>query len=173
MHAYKRLEYLRLARSTVSFADANSSEPQPSERRRFITEQSDFIESAARTLWPNAKPRQIQHWTALNLQQRARAVSVEAEALYVHSYKHFSWYVHGGIQGTLEAPPEHIPRVCGMALCLSVISYAQMLTLIARAMQLTIHDEVLGKKVEFALGLPLTESPEDELALRRALGLQR
>jgi hypothetical protein len=79
--------------------------------------------------------------------------------------------VHGGIQGTLDAPPEHFPRICGMALSLSVVSYSRVLTTVARAMRITTHDQDFERKLELALGLPQTESEEDELRLRRDVGL--
>lgn len=171
MRVYKSLELLRAARSLVKYEDGLSSQPAPSERRKYVTEAGPRVEQEARELWPNQKTRDLKHWTGLNAAQRAREIGPEAEAMYIHSHQQFSWYVHGGIQGTLDVPVAHLPQVCGMALSLSVVCYSRLLTAVARAMRITTHDQDFERKLELAIGLPQTESIEDELQLRRNVGL--
>jgi hypothetical protein len=136
-----------------------------------VAEAGPLVEQQARTLWPGKKLSDLKHWSGLNAAQRARNLGSETETMYWSSYQQFSWYAHGGIQGTLDAPLEHFPRICGMALSLSVLSYSRVLTTVARAMRITTHDEDFERKLELALGLPQTESEEDELRLRRDVGL--
>ncbi len=171
MRVYKSLELLRAARSLVKHEDSNSSQQTPSERRRYVAETGPIIESQARALWPGKKLSDLKHWSGLDTSQRAKALGSETEALYVHSYQRFSWYVHAGVQGTLDATPEHFPQICGMALSLSVVSYSRLLTAVARAMRITTHDQDFEQKLEFAIGLPQIESAEDELRLRHKVGL--
>lgn len=171
MRVFKSLELLRAARSLVKYEDSHSGLKTPSERRRYVAETGPLVEQQARTLWPGKKLSDLKHWSGLNAAQRAKNLGFETETMYSSSYQQFSWYVHGGIQGTLDAPPEHFPRICGMALSLSVVSYSRVLTTVARAMRITTHDQDFERKLELALGLPQTESEEDELRLRRDVGL--
>jgi hypothetical protein len=171
MRVYKSLELLRAARSLVKHEDNLSTQRTPSERRRYVDQTGPRIEQEARALWPDKKLWALKHWSGLNMAQRAKALGSDAEAMYIHSHQQFSWYVHGGIQGTLDAPPDHFPRLCGMALSLAIVSYSRLLTAIARLMRITTHDQDFERKLELALGLPQTESAEDELQVRRNVGL--
>jgi hypothetical protein len=170
MRVYKSLELLRAARSLVKHEDSHSNQGTPSERRRYVTEMGPLVEREARALWPDKKLTDLRHWSGLAAAQRAKDLGPETEALYFSSYQQFSWYLHGGIQGTLDALPDHFPRVCGIALSLSVLSYSRLLTTVARAVRITTHDPDFGRKLELALGLPQVESAEDETQLRREVG---
>ncbi len=171
MRVYKSLELLRAALSLIKHEDDQPSRQTSSERHRYVTESGPLVERQAHTLWPGAKLAGLKHWTGLNVAERARNLGTETNALYVHSYQQFSWYTHSGIQGTLDVPPDHFPRVSGMALSLSVVSYSRLLGAVARAMQITTHDQSFDRKLELALGLPRTETEADELKLRREIGL--
>ena len=171
MRTYKRLELLRAARSLQRLEDTRSNDRGPSERSKYIAEIGPEIELQASELWPNRGIAGLKHWSGMNTAQRAKALGSDTHALYIHSYQQFSWYVHGGIQGTLDVPPDHFPRVCGMALSLAVVSYSRMLGIVGRALRLTTHDPDFDRKLELALGLPRSESAEDELNIRRHVGL--
>jgi hypothetical protein len=143
MRVYKSLELLRAARSMLKHEDNQSSRQAPSERRRYVAQSGSAIEQQARALWPGIKLSNLGHWTGLSVAQRARALGSETEAMYVYSYQQFSWYAHGGVQGTLDAMPDHFPRICGNALSLSVMSYSRLLAAVARVMRITTHDQTL------------------------------
>ena len=171
LRVYKSLELLRAARSLVRLEDEQSSHHPPSERRRYIAEAGPYVEAEARILWPGRKLSDIKHWSGMNAFERAQALGPETKAMYIHSHQQFSWYAHGGVQGTLDATVEHFPRLCGIALSSAVVCYSRILTAVARAVRITTHDEDFERKLELALGLPTTESAQEELQLRHNVGL--
>jgi hypothetical protein len=63
-----------------------------------------MFDSIRTTHWPDkhGKPTTPDHWTALNLPDRARKISIAELLRYRHVYAQFCWFVHAGGAGTLD-----------------------------------------------------------------------
>jgi hypothetical protein len=96
---FPEIEKFRAAEQMVNFSAAH-----PQSWRTDISAQQAFLTDSGRAQRvANAKAktrsgRLPEHWTEKNV--RARACSVDQEAMYVEAYPLLSWYVHAGATGT-------------------------------------------------------------------------
>jgi hypothetical protein len=113
----------------------------------------------------------VKHWTGLNLQQRVKLVGQPLEEIYELYNQMLSWYVHSGGSGVMGLPPETFPVICSLGYRVAALTFEEVIMQVAKEFKLTIIDDSIGKKLEYAKALPLTSSPEQELQLAKELGL--
>lgn len=105
-HEFTRLSRFRSARKMVDFYDAHTDlKDRTSESRRFLKtpDLETSIEAEAKRLWgtgTNKTGNRPQHWSGLDLAQRAKKCGLLYEEAHIRYVTWFNWYVHGGGSGT-------------------------------------------------------------------------
>lgn len=173
MRIFQDVEKLRACRSAVVFAQNN-----PVTLLRSVTLQQDYITknearitSLAASTWPTVKLSNLTHWSAKRLPARVKMLPADVLEQYDLFYRHLSWSVHSGLEGSYGVKPETFARMCGMAFNLAARNYEKVLTHAIHAIRLDKADPHIDNKMQFARYLPFTENAEDEARLRRDLGL--
>jgi hypothetical protein len=162
------VEKLRVARSMVNFAAANPDRKiDVSAQNEFITKRAAAIEGNRKTLWPQAK--KLNHWSAMNLPDRAKLLGDPFDELYYSHYARMSWYVHSGLTGIMNLPSDFFPMVHGSALSLSIACYSKILEAVIKEMKLNLADDKIYNTLKYATLLPFSKSPADELAFLHEL----
>lgn len=173
MRGFNDIEKLKTCRSVVAFENQNPLTMIPSSQLQqdYISNNEARIVALAQSLWPGKKLRDLSHWSGMTLSKRVGLLPLDMQELYACFYKQLSWAVHPGLQGSYGLKPETFAHFCGQGYILAARNYERILSTIIRTTQLDKHDPLIGSKMQLARYLPLTESEQDELALRRDLGL--
>lgn len=170
MRAYLDVEKLKACRSSVSFSKQQGTPPSTIQEA-YVQNNEIRIEALAAQLWPKQPLSRISHWTGENLPTRVKRLSVEMQGMYAYSYKQLSWTVHSGLQGSYGLSRETFPRLCSQAYQLANDVYEKTLLAMIQSLQLYRADSKIREKLRLARYLPFTDTPEQELAVRRDLGL--
>jgi hypothetical protein len=170
---FNRLERLRAARGILKYESAHTiSMPlNTSPYKSFVATQGQQIEHDGAMLWPNLKLRSLRHWTGLSLDERTKLVGQPLEEIYQLYNRMLSWYVHSGGSGVMGLPPETFPVICSLGYRVAALTFEEVIMQVAKEFKLTVADDSIGKKLEYAKALPLTATPEQELQLAKELGL--
>lgn len=101
------------------FTDNPAFDRQPSKatvHRAFIASDEQRIMQQTAQLWgQNAKP---EHWSGLNLVDRATKLDKDIEYLVMKDYDRRNFYVHTGLTGILNLNPENFEQLSMFALTL-------------------------------------------------------
>ena len=170
MRAYLDVEKLKACRSSVAFSKKQGTPPSTIQEA-YIQNNETRIEALAAQLWPNQQLSRLSHWTGENLPTRVKRLSVEMQGMYAYSYKQMSWTVHSGLQGSYGLSKETFTHLCSQAYQLANDVYERTLTTMIQSLQLYRADPKIREKLQLARYLPFTDTPEEELAVRRDLGL--
>ncbi len=171
---FNRLEKLRAARGILQYEAAHTlSMPlDSSPYKAFIATQAHQIEAVdSAALWPSLPLRNLRHWTGLTLKERTKLVAPPLEEIYELYNRMLSWYVHSGGSGVMGLPPQTFPVICSLGYRVAALAFEEVILQVAKEFKLTIVDDSIKKKLEYAKALPLTSSPEQELQLAKELGL--
>lgn len=170
---FNRLEKLRAAKGILKYESTHTlSMPlNSSPYKAFVSTQEQQIEQDGTALWPNLKLRNLKHWTGLSLDKRCKLVGQPMEEVYELYNRMLSWYVHSGGSGVMGLPPETFPVICSLGYRVAALTFEEVIMQVAKEFKLTIVDDSIGKKLEYAKALPLTSTPEQELQLAKELGL--
>jgi hypothetical protein len=170
MRGFLDVEKLKACKSSVTFSKQQGTTPS-AVQDIYIQNNEARINAVAAQLWPNQRLSQVSHWTGENLPTRIKRLSVEMQEMYAYSYKQLSWTVHSGLQGSYGLSKGSFPRMCSLAYNLARVVYEKSLTAMIQNLQLYRADALIREKLELARALPFTESPEEQLQIRRELGL--
>jgi len=173
MRIFLDVEKLRACRSAVDYEKTHPLKMLQSSQiqKDYIANNETRILTLAASTWPGKTFREITHWSAMKLPTRVKTLPTDVQEMYACFYRQLSWAVHPGLQGSYGLKPESFVRICGTALTLAARNYERALTSVIHALKLDRHDPLILKKMQFARYLPLTESADDEVVLRRDLGL--
>jgi len=173
MRVFMDVEKLRACRSAIKFKTTNTPTFQKSlqVQQDYITNNEARIMSLASTTWKGVSFKDIKHWSNMTLAARVKLLPLEMQELYAMYYRQLSWSVHSGLQGSYGLKPETFAHMCGMAFNLAARDYERVLHQIIKTVKLDMFDPLLEKKMKLARYLPLTENAEQEVVLRRDLGL--
>jgi hypothetical protein len=173
MRVFLDMEKLRACRSIVTFAQANPMKLMPSSQMQqdYITNNETRIKNLANSVYPDMKMTNISHWSGLRLVDRVGMLSVDMQEQYAAFYKQLSWSTHSGLEGTYGLKPETFVQMAGIAYHLAALNYETVLREVIRFFKIDKADPLKENKMQFARLLPFTETQEQELAIRRELGL--
>ena len=110
LFAFAEYQKLKSARRTVRFfaehPQLDESPSAASPHQAYITANADRVDAQTFELWgtPGQKPPKPEHWTAMNIPERARAVGPEAQLLVLHGYDMRNFAVHSGVAGIMNVP---------------------------------------------------------------------
>jgi hypothetical protein len=166
---FNRLEKLRAAKGILNYESTHTlSMPLNSTPyKAFVATQEQQIEQDGAALWPNLKLRNLKHWTGLTLDKRTKEVGQPLEEIYELYNRMLSWYVHSGGSGVMGLPPQTFPAICSLGYRVAALTFEEVIMQVAKEFKLTIVDDSIGKKLEYAKALPLTSTPEQELQLAK------
>ena len=170
MRAYLDVEKLKACRSSIAFSKQQGTAPSAIQEA-FIQNNETRIETLAAQLWPKQQLSRLSHWTGDNLPARVKRLSIEMQGMYAYSYKQMSWTAHSGLQGSYGLSKETFPRLCSQAYQLAIDVYEKTLTAMIQSLQLYRADPKIREKLQLARYLPFTDTPQEELSVRRELGL--
>lgn len=168
------VEKLHRARRMVEFAKANPDRGlDVSAQATFITNNEPRIESNRKVLWPpqktGGKLGALKHWSELHLSKRVELLGEPFDAMYRFEYPRLSWYIHDGLTGVMNLPPEYFPTVHGYAIALVMRCYTQILESVIHEMKIDRAVEKIHKALKLATLLPFSKSSEDQERLCREL----
>jgi len=159
MVLFADVERLRCGRKIVGFKSSNPNATLDSTPYdKFILNESQRIELAQSTLWPNQK--KLEHWSGRNLAQRVALIGSPFDEFYEAYYPLLSWYVHSGLTGVINLQNEAFMTMCGIAFRLAAESYSQILLAVIREFKIAKGNEKVEEKLKAAKMLPFTDSPE-------------
>jgi hypothetical protein len=170
---FNRLEKLKAAKGILGYESTHTlSMPlDTTPYKLFVTSQEASILKDGAVLWPKMKLKDLKHWTGLNLSERAKQVGQPVEELYGLFHRMLSWYVHSGGTGVMGLPAETFPLICSLSYRTAALSFEEIIKSTAKKFKITMIDDSMEKKLEYAKALPLTSSPEQEAQLAKELGL--
>jgi hypothetical protein len=105
-HEFTRLSRFRSATRMAAFYDAHPELEDRTGQSRVFLQTPDLeisIEQAAKRLWgvrKKGKGIRPDHWSGLNLEERANRCGLLYEEAYSRLIGWLNWYVHGGASGT-------------------------------------------------------------------------
>jgi len=173
MRVFLDIEKLRACRSAVAFAKSAPLTLQHSvqAQENYLANNEARITRLAASTWPGSKLSDLTHWSGLRLPERVKLLPVEMLELYDCFYRQLSWSVHSGLEGSYGLQPATFARMCGMAFNLAARNYEKVLTHTIRFIKLDKVDPLIENKMKLARFLPFTEDAQQEVDLRRDLGL--
>ncbi len=129
LFAFAEYQKLQSARRTVRFfAEHPHLDDSPSAalpHQTYVTANAARIDARTFDLWgtPGKKPPRPEHWSAMNVPDRAKRVSPEAQLLVLHGYDMRNFAVHSGVAGIMNVPATaqelvFVQSVANVAKCL-------------------------------------------------------
>ena len=173
MRVFLDVEKLRASRSIIAFAQANPLKLMPSSKLQedYIANNEPRIQNLAKSVYPGVKLSDVTHWSGLRLGERIKMLSVDMQEQYAVFYKQLSWATHSGLEGTYGLKPETFVQMAGIAYHLAALNYETILGEVIKFFKIDKADPLKENKMQLARFLPFTENAEQELAVRRELGL--
>lgn len=68
-------------------------------------------------------------------------------------------------------PAETFPVICSLGYRVAALTFEEVILEVAKEFKLTVVDDSIRKKLDYAKALPLTTTPEQEVQLAKELGL--
>ena len=168
MLLFDEVERLRSARQVVAYKESHpDADIDLTSYTPFIAKHGKRIDSLRRNVWP--KPADRFHWTGVRLADRVKMVGAPIDKIYQVDYPRLSWYVHSGVTGVVNFPPEAFVHLCANAFYLAADSYREILEAVIRKFKLNKGVKKLSQKIEAAKLLPFNEDPEIEAWLARSV----
>jgi hypothetical protein len=165
---FSEVEMLRAAKRVVNFKASNpTASVDPSVHAEFVKNNTARIEAEQKTVWPGA--RKIGHWSELDLRARARRLGAPFEEIYEVKYAELSWYTHAAGLTGFNLKSETFLLLAGCQFALAARCYALLLTAIIDEFNLSKADARIKSHLKFAHLVPLTDTDEQEDALRKEL----
>lgn len=129
LFAFADYQKLRSARRTLRFfaehPDLDESPPAALPHEAYIAANAARVDARTFELWgtPGKKPPKPEHWSAMNVPDRAKAVSPEAQLLVLHGYDMRNFAVHSGVASIMNVPATaqeliFVQSVANVAKCL-------------------------------------------------------
>jgi hypothetical protein len=170
MTAHADLEKLRLAGRIIAFKKANPHvQTDTAVYQKYIDQNLARVTGLQKSLWPTDKtPR---HWSGMHLGSRCEALGAPFDQIYAEDYARVSWYAHPGLTGVINVPAETFIHVCAYAYHLAVNSYRESLMTMIRVFKLSAANEHIEARLDTAMKLPFTDTPEQVEILRKRAGL--
>ena len=107
----------------------------------------------------------------MTLAERCTFLKTPFDQIYNEDYPRISWYTHPGLTGVANIPFVTFIHVCAYAFHLAVKSYEQSLRSAIRVFRLKMGNEHIEARLDAALKLPFTDTPEQEQVLMKRAGL--
>ncbi len=170
MNAHAEVEKLRLANKIIEFKGANPGvTTDTTVYQNYIKQHSARIGAIQKSIWPNLS--KVGHWSGRTLADRCTFLKSPFDQMYAEDYRRISWYTHPGLTGVANISSVTFIHVCGYAFHLAVKSYEQSLRSAIRVFRLSMGNEHIEARLDAALKLPFTDTPEQEAVLIKRAGL--
>ena len=101
-HAFPEVERFRVAKDFVAFSDEHPDVPLEDEHQRKLVElpgKESQIEEIVVNHWGrkrNGRPNRPDHWSGMNIRERAKKFGASYEAKYLYDYRLGCWSSHSG-----------------------------------------------------------------------------
>lgn len=144
--AFADYQKLRAARRTVDFfaknpaLDETPSSAEP--HQQFIATNGVRIDANTLRLWgkPGGKPPKPDHWTGMNVMDRAKRLGRAVELRVIHGYDMRNFHVHTGVAGIIGMPPLAFETMSAQAI--NNVADCTMSTLRILGKELDLHKSV-------------------------------
>jgi hypothetical protein len=145
--AFAQYQRLRAARRVDRFFQDNPSldDGAPSKatsHRQFIAREGDRIDAQSRRFWPRPDGRapKPEHWTGMDMPQRAKKLDSQAELAVLEGYDMRNFAVHTGIAGIMNLERSAFEAMCAQALTNTGRGALEALRIIGA--ELSVHETV-------------------------------
>jgi hypothetical protein len=156
MQAFTDAQKLYAAKKIIDFKRSHADfDVDTSVAESFVAKNSARIARVSASLWPGV--RALSHWSGMKLSQRVATVKAPFEQIYANDYPRLSWYVHPGLTGVANLPPETFIHLCTYAYHIASIAYGETLMSLVRAFKLSRANEKIEEKLRVAKMLPFTK----------------
>ncbi len=170
MVAHAEVEKLRLANKIIKFKVANPCvTTDTTVYQNYLSQNSVRIAAVQKSIWPNLK--KVEHWSGMTLANRCTFLKSPFDQIYAEDYPRISWYTHPGLTGVANISFVAFIHLCGYAFHLAVKSYEQSLRSAIRVFKLAMGNEHIEARLDAALKLPFTDTPEQEAVLIKRAGM--
>jgi hypothetical protein len=168
INLFSQIEKLRAARKIVEFKDANpNSKVDATIHKRFIANNKAKIDAEQAAAWPGAM--RVEHWSGLNLRERAARLGHPFLETYEVKYPQLSWYTHAaGVTG-LDLKASSYELLAGTLFQLAGECYMVLLISVIKEFKLAKADEKIESKMKYAQMMPFTDTDEQLQALEKQL----
>jgi len=168
MSLFSQIEKLRAAKKIVQFKAANpNSMVDASIHQAYIAKNKAKLEAQQATTWPDAK--RVEHWSGMNLRDRAARLGHPFLQTYEVKYPQMSWYTHAaGVTG-LDLKANSYELLAGSLFQLAGECYMVLLASVIRQFKLTKADEKIESKMKYAQMMPFTDTDQQLQALEKEL----
>ena len=162
--AFARVERLRAAKKVVAYAAKRGGVKDMSIFEDFIAKNERSIAAEKQKLWPGVK--RIDHWSTKDLRERVELIGGELEEIYNSDYPRLSWLAHAGLPGVINIEAEAFTAMCGVALHIAQSCFVEVLRVLAKELKIDKAVQMIDKKFQYALYVPMTDTKEQAEQLR-------
>ena len=124
-HGFPEVERFRWAEELVTFSDQHPEVPLEVENHREFVEQREKgrqIEEIVVSHWgrkKNGRPNRPDHWSGMNVRERARRFGASYEAKYLYDFRFACWSAHSGSTNYVGLRKEAFENIIGLINSLS------------------------------------------------------
>ena len=140
---------------------------------KFHLNRADEIDKKAKTFWPGKKITDLRHWSGLNLERRVVSLDFEMQQIYKVLYKLMSWNVHPGTMGHLNVSRDALAQSTVASFDIARTQYSRVLRTTARRFKISVVDQDIEKRIDFAQISAYAETPSERSHLFREAGLTK
>jgi|SRR5215470_2807251 len=168
INLFSQIEKLRAARKIAEFKDANpNSKVDATIHKAFIANNKARLDAEQAATWPTTK--RLEHWSGMNLRERATRLGHPFLETYEVKYPQMSWYTHAaGVTG-LDLKASSHELLAGTLFQLAGECYMVLLISVIKQFKLTKADEKIENKMKYAQMMPFTDTDEQLQALEKEL----
>jgi len=168
MMAFVPSEKLKTAKKIVAFAQGKAGNPPDvNTYEQFIAANEASVIGTRTQLWGRSQPPE--HWSNMNIKERAVQIGAPFDELYEIKYRHLSWQAHAGLTGVAGLESGVFTAMCGDAFGIAATCYEEVLGAMIVELQLSKVDPKIWKKLTLARLLPATDGPDQVAQLQRDL----
>ena len=159
-HAFPDVERFRVAKDFVRFSDQNNDIPFEDEHQRKLVRlpgKESQIEEIVVNHWGrknNGRPNRPDHWSGMNIRERARRLGPSYEARYLHDYRLGCWSSHSGATNYAGLTAETLETMFGLAHSLAQGYFLEATVICAKVMHISRAVEGFHAMIEELEGVP-------------------
>jgi len=141
-HAFTEVDRFRVAKQVVEYNDSHgkSKIDDTCHRKLFNTlDKEQKISQLIITHWGNTnqgRPRRPNHWSGLNVKERAEKLGHVYEELYIESYPLMSWSVHAGSGNYAGLDKDSLESTLGLSHRIAQNCFLEATILTAKSMKI-------------------------------------
>jgi hypothetical protein len=166
--AFTEIEKLRAAKKVVAYKAAHpKAKTDAKAQQDFITNAESRVLAEQAKLWPGVK--KVEHWSGMNLKDRAMHLKGQHEEIYEVRYPQMSWYTHAAGVSGFALKASSFELLAGSHFALAADIYMIVLAAVIAEYRIEKADAKVLKRMKLAHQLPFTDTDAEAAALEKAL----